>query len=150
MWFTLDGTPTSGRSRTLDRRADRLSELLGQIQKDLPENRARKFQAFADATGGGLIEVFKTDGSRALPSPSSAALAFPWPAAVPLKAERFSEIASSGQPYRVLARPYSSGSGSLRGRASRGQSAGLAHLRRRFALDLSRTAGSLGAWRICA
>ncbi|HLH44361.1 MAG TPA: ATP-binding protein [Bryobacteraceae bacterium] len=113
MWFTLDGTLTSARSRTLDRRADRLKDLLDQMRQDPPEQRARKFQAFADATGGGLIEVFNTDGSPFLPSPSSAARAFPWPSPAPLQAERFREVAFSGQPYRVLARPYSSELGRL-------------------------------------
>jgi hypothetical protein len=42
------------------------------------EQRARKFEAFADATGGGLIEVVRANGERALPSPSADSQGFPW------------------------------------------------------------------------
>jgi len=109
MWFDLDSTLTTGRSRTLDKRADRLSDLLRDIQGDPPGQRASRLQAFADATGGGLIQVFRTNGTRALPSPSSAAEAFPWPKVVSIDSERFIEVTFSGQRYRVLARPFSLG-----------------------------------------
>jgi heavy metal sensor kinase len=108
MWFDLEDTLMTGRSRTLERRAERLSELLYSTQADLPAQRARKFQAFADATGGGLIEVFETNGTRALPSPTPASGAFPWPKTGALDRDRFDEVAFDGQPYRVLARPFSS------------------------------------------
>ena len=108
MWFNLDHTLTSSRSRTLERRVDRLLDLLRDTASDAPADRVRKFQAFADATGGGLIEVFHTDGSRALPSPTAAARAFPWPPIGPLTADRFSEVTFQSQPYRVLVHPVSS------------------------------------------
>ena len=113
MWLDLKDTLTSGRSRTLVRRADRLYDLLRATQADPPDERTRKFQAFADATGGGLIEVFRTDGTRALPSPTAAAQAFPWPRVTPIDRDRFSEAAFLGQPYRVLAHPFTSGSQAL-------------------------------------
>src|SRR5208283_3852478 len=83
MWLDLKDTLTSGRSRTLEKRANRLGDLLRDTQAESREQRVRKFQAFADATGGGLIEVFRTNGFRALPSPTAAAQAFPWPRAIP-------------------------------------------------------------------
>jgi heavy metal sensor kinase len=110
MWYDLKDTLTTGRSRTLDRRAERLGELLHSIEGEPPGVSARKFQAFADATGGGLIEVFRRDGTRALPSPTPAAQAFPWPPAAGVDRDRFSEIHFQGQPYRILARPFLSGS----------------------------------------
>lgn len=113
MWFDLDHTLTTGRSRTLEKRADRLSELLRGAQEDPPEQRARKLHAFADATGGGLIEVFETNGTRAYPSSSLTAATFPWPAINPLSHDQFGQVNFSGQPYRVLLRPFSSGSQSL-------------------------------------
>jgi heavy metal sensor kinase len=113
MWLDLKDTLTNGRSRTLERRADRLHDLLRDTQADSPAERVRKFQAFADATGGGLIELFQTDGTRALPSPTAAAQAFPWPGATAIDGDRFSEVAYLGQPYRVLARPFSFGSQAL-------------------------------------
>ncbi|MEI9976701.1 MAG: HAMP domain-containing protein [Ignavibacteriota bacterium] len=108
MWFDLDQTLTSGRSRTLERRAERLGDLLRDTKADPPAVRARKFQAFADATGGGLIEVFAPDGNRALPSPTPAAQAFPWPRVSGIKGDRFREVTYLGQPYRMLAHPFSS------------------------------------------
>ena len=70
MWLVLKTTLTNGRSHTLERRADRLGDLLSATHGLSAEQRARKFEAFADATGGGLIEVFRANGERALPSPS--------------------------------------------------------------------------------
>jgi len=113
MWLDLKDTLTSARSRTLERRADRLRDLLRDTGADPPDQRARKYQAFADATGGGLIEVFRADGTRALPSPTAAAQAFPWPRAASTDGDRFSEVAFHGQPYLVLAHPFSSGSEGL-------------------------------------
>jgi len=110
MWFTLENTLTNGRSRTLERRVERLGELLRDTRQYTPEERAAKFQAFADATGGGLIEVFRRNGARALPSPTSAAQAFPWPHVDSTDRSRFSEITYLGQPYRVLAQPFATGS----------------------------------------
>jgi signal transduction histidine kinase len=107
MWFVLQNTLTSGRSHTLVRRADRLGDLLSATRTLSAEQRARKFEAFADATGGGLIEVFRMGGERVLPSPSADSLVFPWPRTTAIYSDRFTEVAFQGQPYRVLARPFS-------------------------------------------
>src|SRR5262249_6265403 len=106
MWFNLASTLSATRSRTLDRRADRLSKLLVEIQDAPLEQRSSRYQAFAAATGDGLVEVFEGSGVRALPCPSAASRMFPWPKVKPLAREEFSEIEFSGQPYRVLARPF--------------------------------------------
>jgi len=113
MWLDLHDSLTNSRSRTLARRADRLADLLTETQSDPPGERARKFQAFAEATGGGLVEVLETTGARALPSPTAASQAFPWPRAAGARSDRFSEVVFQGQPYRVLAHPFRSGSRSL-------------------------------------
>lgn len=113
MWLDLKDTLTSGRSRTLERRAERLGDLLRDTLADPQSQRARKFQAFADATGNGLIEVFDANGTRALPSPTAAAQAFPWPRVTPTESDRFSEVKFQGQPYRILAHPFSLGSQAL-------------------------------------
>ena len=107
MWFILKSTLTSGRSHTLERRADRLGDLLRETQGGAAEQRLRKFQAFAGATGGGLIEVFRKGDGRALPSPSADSLAFPWPPTALVDHDQFSEAVFQGQQYRVLARPFS-------------------------------------------
>src|SRR5262249_8707826 len=79
---------------------------LVEIQDEVPERRLNRYQAFAAATGGGLVEVFETTGARALPSPSSTSQLFPWPPVKALAGEQFSEVEFSGDPYRVLARPF--------------------------------------------
>lgn len=112
MWFDLKDTLMTGRERTLDRRADRLSDLLRDTEPDAPAIRASKFQTFADATGGGLIDVLNADGTRAL-LPPSAAQAFPWPAFPPLRREEFREVDFEGQSYLVLERPFQSDSRAL-------------------------------------
>jgi len=113
MWFNLASTLTATRSRTLARRADRLSKLLVETQDEPAQRRLSRYEAFAAATGDGLVEVFEANGVRALPSPPSAPRAFPWPPVMALAHEEFSEVNFSGQPYRVLARPFSSESESL-------------------------------------
>jgi heavy metal sensor kinase len=113
MWFDLKETLTSGRSRTLERRVERLADLLSDTTADAPAVRRRKFQSFAEATGGGLIEVFRADGTRLFPSPTAAAQAFPWRLPAAPDRDRFSEANLQGQAYRVLAHPYTAGGESL-------------------------------------
>lgn len=113
MWFDLDRTLRADRSQTLIRRAHRLDQLLRDAEISGVGQRSRKFQEFADATGGGLIEVFKADGALAYPSPSLAATRFPWPAVKIRDHEEFSEVNFAGQPYRVLTLPLASGSQSF-------------------------------------
>jgi len=89
MWFNLKRTLVNERYLTLSHRLDRLQTLL---DKTANENRAERFddfQEFARATGGGLAEIFRPDGSRAFPSPTQAAQAFPWPAIQPRSDQQF-------------------------------------------------------------
>ncbi len=93
-------------------------EVLRKTEDDLPPQREKKFRDFAEATGGGLMEVFRPDGSHALPSPSQDAANFPWPkSAWPKSAlsggDTYIETTFGGQPYLVLERPWLSPSGSL-------------------------------------
>ena len=113
MWFNLQSTLTGERFQTLSRRVDRLQDLLRKTQGEKEEDRRQDFQDFAHATGSGLNEVFRVDGSRAYPSPSSAARTFPWPVVKSGGSERFSHVTSAGQTYWVLVRPFSLGSQSL-------------------------------------
>jgi heavy metal sensor kinase len=113
MWFNLEHTLTQTRSRTLERRADRLIETLRKTEHDSAQQREKKFQAFAEATGGGLMEVFRPDRSRALSSPSQDAAAFPWPESRLSGADTYTEASFNGQPYMVLERPWSSPDGPL-------------------------------------
>ncbi|MGD0097683.1 MAG: ATP-binding protein [Terracidiphilus sp.] len=107
MWFNLKHTLTSERRLTLSRRIDRLQDLLQKTQSEDPSDRAQDFKDFAHATGGGLSEVFRADGSRAFPSPSAAAKTFPWPVTRGGAGEAFVQVRTPDQPYWVLARPFS-------------------------------------------
>jgi heavy metal sensor kinase len=113
MWVNLQSTLTGERFQTLSRRLDRLQDLLRKIQDENEGDRFQDFQDFARATGNGLNEVFRMDGIRAYPSPSSAARTFSWPVVESGDRERFSRINSAGQTYWVLARPISLGGHSL-------------------------------------
>jgi heavy metal sensor kinase len=107
MWQNLKSTLKADRYQTLARRVDRLQDLLTKTEDKSEENRREGFNDFAHATGNGLAEVFRVDGHRAYPSPSSAASAFPWPFFSSGDSERFLRINSAGQSYWVIVRPYS-------------------------------------------
>jgi len=102
MWMNLKHTLSNERYLTLSRRIDRLHALL---QKDQDaDSRYQDFKEFARATGGGLAEIFRADGSRALPSPTANAQAFPWPRIASRAEEKLYQVDAPDQPYRVLSR----------------------------------------------
>ncbi len=106
MWLNLKSTLRADRYQTLARRVDRLQDLLSKTKNESEEDRHQDFKDFAHATGNGLAEIFRTDGQRAYPSPSSAASAFPWPEVANAGGERFLHSTAAGQSYWVLVRPY--------------------------------------------
>jgi len=107
MWFNLKHTLTEERHLTLSHRIDRLQDLLQKTQSEAASDRSQDFKDFAHATGGGLVEIFRADGSRVYPSPSAAAKTFPWPVARSGSGETFLQVRTQDQPYWVLARPFS-------------------------------------------
>jgi heavy metal sensor kinase len=102
MWVNLKHTLADERYLTLSRRIDRLRTLLDKNEDT--DARFDDFKEFAHATGGGLAEVFRADGSRVLPSPSHAAQTFPWPAIQSGADEKLCHVNASDQPYWVLIR----------------------------------------------
>lgn len=102
MWINLKRTLVNERYLTLSHRIDRLQALLEKAQNENAADRIGDYRDFARATGGGLIEVFRTDGSRALPSPTPAAQEFPWPAIRAGSDEDFAFVRS--RDFRVLVR----------------------------------------------
>ena len=104
MWFNLKNTLTGERRQTLDRRIDRLQDLLRRDATLTTSERNDDFRDFASATGNGLIDVFQPSGTRLLPAPSTSAAAFPWPSVTGLARDRFVPITTGGQPYWVLER----------------------------------------------
>jgi heavy metal sensor kinase len=107
MWANLRHTLTNERHQTLARRIERLQELLKRDASASSADRNQDYSDFAHATGNGLAEVFRPDGTLELPSPSSAATAFAWPKFRPNSPEIFVTVQSGGQSYWVLAQPFS-------------------------------------------
>jgi heavy metal sensor kinase len=107
MWGNLSRTLRNERHQTLERRVDRLQELLIKDQSAKDDDRYQDFSDFAHATGNGLSEIFRSDGARAFPSPSAAATAFSWPVVKVGDPERFVHVQSGNQPYWVLIRSFS-------------------------------------------
>jgi heavy metal sensor kinase len=109
MWFNLKHTLTKERYTTLSRRMERLQSLLEGSQKESADDRAQDFHDFAHATGNGLAEIYRADGTRAYPSPSAAAAAFPWPSVPHEPGEQFVHVQAEDTPYWVLVRPFALG-----------------------------------------
>ncbi len=109
MWLNLRNTLVSERYGTLARRESRLEELLTATQRESEADRQQDFSEFAKATGNGLCEVFREDGSRAWPSPTPAAQDFPWPRLRSATTQRFEQVFWSGQAYWVLGHPFRPG-----------------------------------------
>lgn len=102
MWINLRRTLKNERYLTLSHRLIRLQLLLNKTQREDATARFADYQQFARATGGGLAEILRPDGSRALPSPTTAAQKFPWPAIRAGTAQQFVYVPS--RSFWVLAR----------------------------------------------
>jgi heavy metal sensor kinase len=113
MWANLRHTLTNERRQTLARRIERLQELLLKDEAASVTERNQDFSDFAHATGNGLSGVFRPNGELEFPSPSLAASSFEWPKFEPAKPNYFLQVRSGGQPYWVLAQPFSLGGKSL-------------------------------------
>ena len=79
MWANLTRTLRNERHQTLDRRLDRLDQLLAKDESASTSRRDQDFAEFAHATGNGLVEALHPDGTLAYGSPTDAASSFPWP-----------------------------------------------------------------------
>ena len=106
MWANLRHTLTNERRQTLARRVDRLQELLTRDASASTSDRNQDFSDFTHATGNGLAEVYRPDGTLALPSPSAAASSFAWPTVDASNPGMFLKIKSAGQYYWVFAAPF--------------------------------------------
>jgi two-component system, OmpR family, heavy metal sensor histidine kinase CusS len=94
MWFNLKRALINERYVTLSNRIDRLQTLLNKIKSESAPKRFADYQEFARATGHGLAEVFRPDGSRAMASPTRAAQGFPWPPLPVGSTEKFTYVRS--------------------------------------------------------
>jgi signal transduction histidine kinase len=104
MWAVLKTTLSSERHQTLTRRLDRVQEFLRKRNDQTDEERIQDLREFASATGNGLIEILRPDGTHATPALSTAAQSFAWPDVSELQDQRFVHVISSGQYYSVLER----------------------------------------------
>lgn len=104
MWFGLKHSLTGERRQTLERRIDRLEELLERDNTLSEPERYNDFHDFASATGNGLIEIFRTSGSLYWRAPSAAADSFPWPSVTDSNRTKFIHITAKEQSYWVLQR----------------------------------------------
>jgi len=107
MWANLSHTLKAERHQTLDRRLDRLQQLILKDKDASPSRRDQDFAEFGHATGNGLVEVLQPDGTLAYKSPTAAAASFPWPKLQAGDPGRFVNVTSDAQPYWVLSRPFS-------------------------------------------
>ncbi len=109
MWLDLAYFTSSGRSRTLARRASRLVELLRSSVTASDGQRAYRFSEFADATPeGNLILLLDGRGSRLLPIALVPA-DFPWPAADGIAEDRYVEVVYEDRHYRIFEHPVTVG-----------------------------------------
>jgi heavy metal sensor kinase len=113
MWANLSHTLKGERRQTLDRRLDRLEQLLIKDEGATAPKRDHDLAEFAHATGNGLVEVLHPDGTLAYGPPTAAASSFPWPKLQVDDPTMFVRATSDGQPYWVLARPFSLAGNSL-------------------------------------
>jgi heavy metal sensor kinase len=107
MWADLRHTLTNERRQTLARRIERLQDLLRKDASASSADRNQDYSDFAHATGNGLAEVFRPDGTLELPSPSAAASAFEWPKFDPHNPKSFIDVHVGGQSYWVLTEAFS-------------------------------------------
>jgi heavy metal sensor kinase len=107
MWANLSHTLTGERRQTLDRRLDRLQQLMLKDKDASASKRDQDFAEFAHATGNGLVQVLRPDGTLAYGSPTAAASSFPWPKMQAGEASLFVRVTADAQPYWVLSRSFS-------------------------------------------
>jgi heavy metal sensor kinase len=113
MWANLSHTLKAERHQTLDRRLDRLQQLIVKDKDASPYQRDQDFAEFAHATGNGLVEVLQPDSTLGYKPPTAAASSFPWPRIQAQDPDRFVKVFSEAQPYWVLSRRFSLGENSF-------------------------------------
>jgi heavy metal sensor kinase len=106
MWVGWDYTLSSGRDRTLRRRAARAVELLDTYQGQPEDLISIRYDEFATSTPeGNLIRVLDAGGRMLYPHHSSAPADFPWPKQEANAEERFHNVLYRGREYRMLQHP---------------------------------------------
>jgi heavy metal sensor kinase len=105
IWFDLSASLSSGKDRTLGRRAERMVDLLQSTQGDSATALQAKYRDFVEATPEGrMIQVYSAEGVPLLAPQGSAAIKFPWPYVAPSANEYRGDVWFNHQPYRVFVR----------------------------------------------
>ena len=106
MWVGWSYTLSSGRDRTLARRAARAFETLSNFSNQPPAILATRYDEFAASTPeGNLIRVLDGGGRMLYPKAPAAPADFPWPKLDRTPADRFQNLRYRGREYRVLQHP---------------------------------------------
>jgi signal transduction histidine kinase len=105
MWLILNWSLDSGRMRTLNNRARRLTNLVT-TQELLPLTlRRQQWNNFAQGTPESeLMQVLDAQNQRYYPFPDQAVVPFPWPTIPWSQQEDESNVMFQGRHYRVLSR----------------------------------------------
>lgn len=108
MWVGWSYTLSSGRDRTLNRRAARALEVLANFANQPASARLARYDEFVDATPeGNLVRIFDSSGRMLYPKNSLAPLDFPWPKLNRTPADVYGNLMYRGREYRVLQHPAS-------------------------------------------
>lgn len=103
IWLDLNAYLSSGRDKTLARRAERMADLLQHARNNTPAELQKKYSDFVEATPEGrLIQAYLPNGKCVL-APQGAS-GFPWPQPPLLDTEFRRDIWFNRQPYRVYVR----------------------------------------------
>jgi heavy metal sensor kinase len=114
MWVGWSYTLSSGRDRTLSRRAARAFEVVSNYAGQPAALRSARYDEFVEATPeGNLIEVFDSGGRMLYPRNPSAPKDFPWPPRDRPASDRYRNLMYRGREYRVLQHPASVGTEQL-------------------------------------
>jgi heavy metal sensor kinase len=105
MWVGWSYTLSSGRDRTLGRRANRALETLSSFSNQ-PALLAARYDEFVESTPeGNLIQIFDAGGRVPYPKVSAAPRDFPWPKQNRTAADVYRNLMYRGREYRVLQHP---------------------------------------------
>ena len=114
MWVGWSYTLSSGRDRTLTRRAARALETLSSFSNQPTAVLATIYDEFAASTPeGNLIRIFDARGRMVYPRISSAPPDFPWPKLNATPADIYRNLKYRGREYRILQHPANLGTAKM-------------------------------------